>query len=98
MANPMIDPTPKPRRHPSVGGKIAGSRMSRLSAAPMAVPIQKLPLMPRSHQPRTRAGRSSSMAEFIAAHSPPMPAPVAKRKKAKLAKLHDAAVSAVATR
>ena len=34
--------------------------------------------------PRTRAGISSSMAELIAAYSPPMAAPVRKRKMAKL--------------
>ena len=35
----------------------------------------------RSTRPRTRAGISSSMAELIAAYSPPMPAPVSARKK-----------------
>ena len=35
--------------------------------------------MIRSTRPRTRAGISSSIAELIAAYSPPMPAPVKKR-------------------
>jgi hypothetical protein len=54
--------------------------------------------MVRSTQPRTRAGISSSMAELIAAYSPPMPKPVKKRKIAKLAKFHENAVATVATR
>jgi hypothetical protein len=36
--------------------------------------------MIRSTVPRTRAGISSSIAELIAAYSPPMPAPVKKRQ------------------
>jgi hypothetical protein len=36
--------------------------------------------MMRSTRPRTRAGISSSIAELIAAYSPPMPAPVKKRQ------------------
>ena len=40
--------------------------------------------MIRSTVPRTRAGISSSMAELIAAYSPPMPAPVKKRQIAKI--------------
>ena len=35
--------------------------------------------MIRSTRPRTRAGISSSIAELIAAYSPPIPAPVKKR-------------------
>ena len=66
--------------------------------APSAAPIQKLPLMTRSVQPRTRAGISSWMVELIAAYSPPMPAPVRKRNSAKLHKFQENAVAAVATR
>ena len=62
-------------------------------AAPMAAPIQKLPLMTRSVQPRTRAGISSWMVELIAVYSPPMPAPVRKRKKQKLHKFQEKAVA-----
>ena len=64
----------------------------------MAAPTQKLPLITRSLQPRTRAGISSWMVELIAAYSPPMPAPVTKRNSAKLNKSQEAAVAAVATR
>ena len=48
-------------------------------SAPAAAPSQYEPLMIRSTRPRTRAGISSSIAELIAAYSPPMPAPVKKR-------------------
>ena len=68
------------------------------ATAPMAAPSQKLPLMTRSVQPRTRAGISSWMVELIAAYSPPMPAPVRKRNTMKLQKFHDNAVAAVAIR
>jgi hypothetical protein len=48
-------------------------------SAPRVAPSQNEPLMMRSTRPRTRAGISSSMAELMAAYSPPMPAPVKKR-------------------
>jgi hypothetical protein len=43
------------------------------------VPSQNEPLMIRSTRPRSRAGISSSMAELMAADSPPIPAPVRNR-------------------
>lgn len=55
----------------------AGIAMS----APSAVPSQKEPFTTRSTVPRTRAGMSSSIAELIAAYSPPMPAPVKNRHR-----------------
>ena len=54
--------------------------------------------MARSARPRTLAGSSSSMAELIAAYSPPIPAPVSARNSAKVTNPVDAAVSSVATR
>jgi len=54
--------------------------------------------MARSIRPRSRAGISSWIAELIAEYSPPMPAPVRKRKNRKLVKSHEKAVRAVATR
>jgi hypothetical protein len=51
-------------------------------------------LIARFTRPRTRAGISSSMAELIAAYSPPMPTPVTKRQSANAAK---PSVNAVAT-
>ena len=53
--------------------------------------------MIRSTRPRTRAGISSSIAELIAAYSPPMPAPVKKRQRKKNQAVHEAAVASVAT-
>ena len=54
--------------------------------------------MIRSTRPRTRAGISSSMAELMAAYSPPMPAPVKKRQTKNIAALEVNAVATVATR
>ena len=54
--------------------------------------------MMRSVQPRTRAGISSWIVELIAVYSPPMPAPVRKRKRQKLQMFQEKAVAAVATR
>jgi hypothetical protein len=54
--------------------------------------------MIRSTRPRTLAGISSSVAELIAAYSPPMPAPVKKRQIQKNSALEENAVATVATR
>lgn len=54
--------------------------------------------MPRSVQPRTRAGVNSWIVELIAVYSPPIPAPVRKRNSMKLIRFHDSAVAAVAAR
>ena len=59
----------------------------------MAAPTQKLPLMMRSTRPRLRAGISSSIAELIAAYSPPIPAPVRNRHSQKY---HASVANAVA--
>jgi hypothetical protein len=67
---------------------------SSAPAAPAAAPSQYDPLMMRSTRPRTRAGINSSIAELIAAYSPPMPAPVKKRATKKY---HGANANAVAT-
>ncbi|CAM5443677.1 hypothetical protein SANTM175S_10766 [Streptomyces antimycoticus] len=68
------------------------------SSDPPIAPSQKLPLITRSTRPRYLLGISSSIAELMAAYSPPMPKPVRKRKR----KNHQAekamAVSAVAAR
>ena len=50
----------------------------------------------RSTRPRTRAGINSSIAELIAAYSPPMPAPVRKRQRKKNQAVQEAAVARVA--
>ena len=54
--------------------------------------------MMRSTRPRTRAGISSSIAELIAAYSPPMPAPVKNRQTKNHIGFIEKAVSTVATR
>ena len=66
--------------------------------APIAAPTQNVPLMARSTVPRTRAGISSSIAELIAAYSPPMPKPVSARQSANDQISNENAVSTVATR
>ncbi len=50
-----------------------------VSNAPPAAPTQKEPLIATSTRPRYLAGMSSSIAELIAAYSPPIPAPVRNR-------------------
>jgi hypothetical protein len=91
-------PRPKPSRQPKSLPKIEVSSRTPVSAAPTAAPAQKLPLIARSTQPRTRAGISSSIAELIAAYSPPMPNPVRNRNAANMAKLCEKAVPTVASR
>ena len=49
--------------------------------------------MIRSVRPRARAGMSSSIAELIAAYSPPIPAPVKNRIARNHHAVHEAAVS-----
>lgn len=89
---------PKASRQPmSVANRAVFSRAMEANA-PIAAPIQKLPLMIRSIRPRTRAGMSSSIAELIAAYSPPMPNPVKKRQTKKNQALQEKAVRAVAAR
>ena len=76
---PSAAPSANATRQPSCGPRTRGSRSTRLRPAPSAAPSQKVPLIARSTRPRTRAGISSSIAELIAAYSPPMPKPVRKR-------------------
>ena len=68
-----------------------------VSSAPPAAPTQNEPLMATSTRPRYLAGISSSMAELIAAYSPPMPVPVRKRAAKYHAGFIENAVSTVAT-
>ena len=53
-----------------------GSSSGIVSRDPTAAPTQNDPLIATSTRPRNLAGISSSMAELIAAYSPPMPVPV----------------------
>ena len=98
MTRPKTAPRPNASRHPkSLAKKFSLSRNTD-RAAPKAVPSQKEPLMIRSTRPRIRAGISSSMAELMAAYSPPMPAPVKKRQAKKNIGFLEKAVATVATR
>lgn len=83
---------PKPSRQPKSGANSAGSSSSTVAPEPSAAPSQKLPLIISPTRPRWRAGISSSMAELIAAYSPPMPHPVMKRKTKKLQKSQENAL------
>ncbi|MCG3190378.1 MAG: hypothetical protein LKCHEGNO_03093 [Burkholderiaceae bacterium] len=85
IASASTAPSRKPARQPC-GPSTRASSSARLISAPIAAPIQKLPLIARLTRPRTRAGISSSIAELIAAYSPPMPSPVSRRHTANQAK------------
>ena len=98
MKSPSTEPIKKAARQPRSGGRSAGLSSTIEPPAPSAAPIQKLPLITRSVQPRYRAGTNSWMVEAMAVYSPPMPVPVRKRNKAKLRKSHEKAVAAVASR
>ena len=95
---PKMAPTPKASRHPMLGAKFDVSSSTSAPAAPAAEPSQYVPLMIRSTRPRRRAGINSSMAELIAAYSPPMPAPVKNRAAKKYQGAKANAVATVAVR
>ena len=91
---PKMAPMPKASRHPMLAGKFDVFRTTSAPAAPAAEPSQYVPLIIRSTRPRTRAGISSSIAELMAAYSPPIPEPVKKRV---MKKYQGAKANAVAT-
>ncbi len=93
MPKPMKAPNPNASRQPSHSGSSFGSSKGTETAAPAIAPSQNVPLTARSTRPRSLAGISSSMAELIAAYSPPIAMPVNMRNRAKLTKFHDRAVS-----
>ncbi len=95
---PRIAPRPNASRQPTSLGKYAVFSRKTDRAAPNAVPSQNDPLMMRSTRPRTRAGISSSIAELMAAYSPPTPAPVKKRQTKNHMGFIENAVRTVATR
>ncbi|GAB6986150.1 hypothetical protein JCM10369A_26740 [Nocardioides pyridinolyticus] len=72
-------PSPKASRQPHSGSTKVGSRSGIVSSDPSAAPTQNEPLIETSTRPRYLAGISSSIAELMAAYSPPMPMPVTKR-------------------
>ena len=73
-------PSPKASRQPSCAGTRSGLSRATVSIEPAAAPSQNEPLIARSTRPRYLAGISSSIAELMAAYSPPTPAPVRKRQ------------------
>ena len=79
---PSVAPIPKAKRQPNQIGNRFGSSSNSVAPEPSAAPTQYEPLIIKSTRPRTRAGINSSIAELIAAYSPPIPAPVSARKKA----------------
>src|SRR4051794_25385326 len=98
IAKPIAAARPKHRRQPMSAAKMdLWSRMSDASE-PRIVPIQYDPPITRSTHPRTRAGISSSTAEWIAEYSPPTPAPVITRQAMNQAKLIENAVSTLPAR
>jgi hypothetical protein len=76
---------------------LVSSRSSEASE-PSAVPTQNEPPMMRSTTPRTRAGITSSTAEWIAEYSPPTPAPVMNRHTRNQTKFIEKAVSTLPAR
>ena len=89
---------PKQTRQPMSAARMFSSSRTSVIAAPTAAPSQYDPLTIRSIRPRSRAGISSSIAELMAAYSPPMPAPVKKRQMKKTMALGENAVATVASR
>ena len=89
----MTAARPKAMRQPtSSANRLVFSSNSEANE-PRIVPIQNEPPMIRSTAPRTRAGISSSTAEWIAEYSPPTPAPVITRQTRNHQKFIENAVS-----
>lgn len=92
-----VPPSPNASRQPISGLTRVGSSSGSVSSAPPAAPSQYEPLITTSTRPRYALGISSSMAELIAAYSPPIPAPVKNRQTRYQAGFIEKAVSTVAT-
>ena len=97
MPTARIAPSPKAARQPQLGSTMLGSSSGIVSSEPSAAPTQNEPLIATSTRPRYVAGISSSIAELIAAYSPPMPMPVRKRHAKYHAGFIENAVTTVAT-
>ncbi len=74
-----MPPSPNASRQPIPGSTTDGSSSGMVSSEPKVAPTQNEPLMATSTRPRCALGISSSMAELIAAYSPPIPMPVTVR-------------------
>ena len=97
MPTARIAPRPNASRQPHSWLITVGSSSGMVSSAPPAAPTQNEPLIDTSTRPRYLAGISSSIAELIAAYSPPMPAPVMNRATKYHVGVMENAVSTVAT-
>jgi hypothetical protein len=98
IAKPMTAARPKASRQPTLSENRASLSSTTGASEPRIVPIQNEPPMMRSTAPRTRAGISSSTAEWIAEYSPPTPAPVMNRQTMNQAKFIENAVSTLPAR
>ena len=76
---------------------MVGSSSGIVSSEPSVAPTQNEPLIAMSMRPRYFAGISSSIAELMAAYSPPMPAPVRNLAQKYHIGVIENAVSTVAT-
>ena len=98
IPSPSVAPSANEMRQPTSSAKIDSFRSTIEARPPIAAPTQNEPLMIRSTRPRARAGISSSIAELIAAYSPPIPAPVRNRIARNHHGVQEIAVRTVATR
>jgi hypothetical protein len=98
IPTPITTPTPNANRHPTSTGRKFGFSSGTVTSAPRIVPNHHVPLIARSVHPRFRAGISSSIAELIAAYSPPIPNPIRNRNRKKLHMSHENAVAPVKNR
>jgi hypothetical protein len=98
IAKPIAAARPNASRQPTLGANSDSFSSSSEASEPRIVPIQYDPPITRSTAPRTRAGISSSTAEWIAEYSPPTPAPVMKRQARNQTKFIENAVSTLPAR
>ena len=77
MTSASTGPTRKASRQPYLGAMLLSA--TSVTMVPRNAPAQYVPLTAMSTRPRYLAGIISSMAELIAAYSPPMPMPAMTR-------------------
>ena len=77
MQSASTGPTMKAIRQPQIAATWLSTHS--VTIVPMIAPAQYVPLTARSIRPRYLAGIISSIAELIAAYSPPMPMPATTR-------------------
>ncbi len=95
---PRMAPRANSSRQPTSLGSSEAFSTGTDSSAANVVPSQNDPFTTTSTVPRSRAGISSSMAEFTAAYSPPMPVPVTIRQAKNQIGEKENAVATVASR